>query len=170
MTMAAMKRRRTTRLAVTAAAMVGIGGFAVPSTGASAHRLRHVTYDAVLQPTGGTTPCEPTPPKRCVGTFENVITYSGGITGTSYAVGAAALAPDGLYRGTAIEQFSGTIAGCGTGTLIIQQTGTLDPATGRSEGSWTILPGAGSGDLATATGGDSNAVTGERGRAWIRCT
>ena len=98
-----------------------------------------------------------------------MITYTGGITGTSFAVGAAALAPDGIYRATAIEQFTGTIAGCGSGTVVIQQTGTLDPATGRSEGSWAIVPGAGSGDLATATGGSSRARRGERGKAWIRC-
>jgi hypothetical protein len=158
------------RLSVAAIAL-GIGGIAVPATSsvASAHRIRHVTYDAALQPTGGTAPCDPTTPARCAGTFENVITYSGGITGTSFAVGAAALAPDGVYRAMAIEQFAGTITGCGTGTVVIRQTGTLDPTTGRSEGSWAIVPGAGSGDLAKATGGSSRAVVGERGAAWIRC-
>jgi hypothetical protein len=158
------------RLSAAAVAAVAIGGLALPATSpASAHRIRHVTYDAVLQPTGGTAPCDPTMPTRCVGTFENVITYSGGMSGTSYAVGAAARAPDGIYRGTAIEQFSGTIAGCGTGTVIIHQTGTLDPATGRAGGSWTIVAGAGSGDLAETTGGSADAVVGEPGRAWIRC-
>ena len=124
------------RLSVAAIALVGIGGIAVPATSsvASAHRIRHVTYDAALQPTGGTAPCDPTTPARCAGTFENVITYTGGITGTSFAVGAAALAPDGVYRAMAIEQFTGTIAGCGTGTVVIRQTGTLDPDDGPLRG------------------------------------
>ena len=105
----------------------------------------------------------------CAGTFENVITYTGGITGTSYAVGAAAVAADGLYRGTAIEQFSGTIAGCGTGTVIIQQTGVLDPATGVSTGSWTMVPGTGTGDLTKIAGGSSKVTTGQPAKAWVRC-
>ena len=163
--------RTMRRLSVAAVALVGIGGAAVPGTSsvASAHRIRHVTYDAALQPTGGTAPCDPTTPARCVGTFENVITYTGGITGTSFAVGAAALAPDGIYRATAIEQFTGTIAGCGTGTVVIRADRHARPATGRSEGSWAIVAGAGSGDLATATGGSSHGRRGEPGKAWIRC-
>jgi hypothetical protein len=153
------------RLSAAAFAAIAIGGLAVPAASpATAHRIRHVTYEAVLQPTGGTAPCDPTMPTRCAGTFENVFTYSDEISGTSYAVGAAALAPDGIYRGVAIEQFSGTIAGCGTGTVTIQQTGTLDPATGEGTGSWTIVPGAGSGDLAATTGGSTGV-----GTAWIRC-
>jgi hypothetical protein len=159
------------RLSLAAIAVVGLGSLAAPATSsvASAHRIRHVTYQATLQPTGGTGVCDPTVPTRCAGTFENVITYTGGITGTSYAVGAAALAADGRYRGTAIEQFSGTIAGCGTGTVIIQQTGVLDPATGGSEGSWTIVPGTGTGDLTTVTGGSSNVTAGQPAKAWVRC-
>ena len=78
-------------------------------------------------------------------------------------------APDGIYRATAIEQFTGSMAGCGTGTVVIEQKGTLDPATGRSEGSWAIVAGAGSGDLATATGGSIHVAAGEPGKAWIRC-
>ena len=108
-------------------------------------------------------------PTGCVGTFENVITYTGGITGTSFAVGAAALGARRHLPGTAIEQFTGSIAGCGTGPSIIEQTGTLDPATGSSEGSWTIVAGAGSGDLATVTGGSIHVAAGEPGKAWIRC-
>ena len=108
-------------------------------------------------------------PTRCVGTFQNVITYTGDMTGTSYASGSAALAPDGIYRATAIEQFSGTIAGCGTGTMIIEQVGTLDPATGVADGSWRIVAGAGSGDLADATGGSVRTPLGTRTQAIVRC-
>ena len=162
-------RSATTRCLSVAA--VVLAGLATPSTAsvASGDGVRHINYDLSRQLTGGRAPCDPTTPGRCVGTFENVITYTGDVTGTSYAVGSAALAPDGIYRATAIEQFSGTITGCGTGTVIIQQIGTLDPATGRSDGSWTIVAGAGSGDLAETTGSSTGRGADTQGEAWIRC-
>jgi hypothetical protein len=169
-----MMRAMIQRAPVRPLLLVGVAalGLALPTTAAfgQSHRPHRITYTATLQPTGGRVSCDPTMPARCVGTFENVITYSGDMAGTSFASGSAALAPDGLYHGTAIEQFSGSVAGCGDGTMVIEQSGTLDPATGTSTGSWRIVPGAGSGDLASATGGSRHGRVGaQEQHAVIRC-
>ena len=83
---------------------------------------------------GGAQHCDPTTPNRCVHSFQNVWTYTGEITGTAYAAGTAALGSDGLFHAVAIEHFSGTVNGCGDGTLVIRQTGELDPVTGDVHG------------------------------------
>ena len=156
------------RVALTAIAATVL---AAPGTSEAdpGHRPRRVVYSVTRQLTGGDAPCDTTTPTRCVGTFQNLITYTGDMSGTSYASGSAALAPDGIYRATAIEQFSGSITGCGTGTLIIEQSGTLDPVTGADDGTWRIVPGTGTGDLANASGASARTRPGAPLRALIRC-
>jgi hypothetical protein len=48
--------------------------------------------------------------------------------------------------------FTGRVAGCGSGTLVIVETGYLDPATGATWGTWQITAGGGTGDLADVSG------------------
>jgi hypothetical protein len=101
---------------------------------------------------GGDFGCDPTDPTRCAGTFRNVRTLSGDFSGTTYQVGSAVRAPDGTYLGQALVQFTGSVAGCGSGTLLIEEAGVLDPATGHSWGTWTITSGHGTGDLTELSG------------------
>jgi hypothetical protein len=132
----------------------------------SQHRL---SYTASLQIVGGGVECDPTTPSRCIGSFQNLRTYTGGMTGTSYSAGTASLGSDGLYHGVAIELFTGSVDGCGDGTLVIRQIGDLDPTTGGGTGSWTIAADAGTGELAHASGGSVNGSASDESVAMIRC-
>ncbi len=69
----------------------------------------------------------------------------------------------------AIELFTGSVDGCGDGTLVISQIGDLNPTTGRGTGSWTIAADAGTGDLAHASGGSVNGSASNDTVAMIRC-
>ena len=136
------------------------------SSAGSQHRL---SYTMSLQAVGGGIDCDPTTPSRCIVSFQNVKTYTGGLTGTSYGSGTAALGSDGLYHAVVIERFSGSVSGCGEGTLIIRVADDFDPATGKAIGSWTIVADAGTGDLAHASGGSVNGSASDQPVAMIRC-
>ncbi len=163
----------TTRLRRLAVVTLGTIAFTLSTTTAGAdgppepqHRL---SFEVALQIVGGGQNCDPTTPSRCIGSFQNVRTYTGGMTGTSYSSGTAALGSDGLYHGVAIELFTGTVDGCGDGTLVIRQTGDLDPMTGGGTGSWTIVDDAGTGDLAHASGGSVKGSASDESVAMIKC-
>lgn len=147
--------RRACRLAATAAALllVAWGSQPVEAGDDGGHGTKHVRFTA-SDPAlvGGDFGCDPTDPTRCAGTFRNVRTLSGDFTGTTYQVGSAVLLPDGTYQGAAVVQFTGTVDGCGSGTLVIVEAGRLDPATGNSWGTWEITAGQGTGDLAELSG------------------
>jgi len=134
-----------------------------------AHRQHRLSYTVSEQRGGGGVDCDPTTPSRCIFSFQVLWTYSGEMTGTSYSSGTASLGSDGLYHAVAIERFSGSVAGCGDGTLIIRQTGELDPTTGEFTGSWTIVADAGTGDLSHASGGSVNGSARDEPVAMIRC-
>ena len=120
--------------------------------GGGAGDARQVAFASSFRVVGGQSPCDPTTPTRCAGTFETVRAYTGDFTGTSYLVGSAVKLPNGTYQGQDVAQFSGTIAGCGTGTVVMVEVGILDPATGGQRGTWTITAGQGTGDLARVSG------------------
>jgi Protein of unknown function (DUF3224) len=132
----------------------------------SQHRLN---YTMSLQAVGGGIDCDPTTPSRCIFSFQNVKTYTGDLTGTSYGSGTAALGSDGLYHAVVIERFSGSVNGCGDGTLITRVADDFDLATGEATGSWTIVAHAGTGDLAHASGGSVNGAARDEPVAMIRC-
>lgn len=149
---------RSRRLAATAAAVAVVA--AVAGAGpASADNVRSgrplsvtVTVGAPT-PVGGDFGCDPTDPARCVGTFRNVRTFSGDFNGTAYQVGAAAILPDGTtYQGAGVVLFTGSVKRCGTGTMLIVETGRLDAGTGAGSGTWEITAGQGTGDLANVSG------------------
>ena len=161
---------RTRRLAV---ATLGTIALTFSTTAAAAdgpsERQHRLSYTVSLEIVGGGVHCDPTTPTRCIGSFQNVRTYAGGLTGTSYSAGTASLGSDGLYHGVAVELFTGSVDGCGSGTLVIQQIGALDPIGDRSAGSWTIAADAGTGDLAHASGGSVNGSASDDTVAMIRC-
>ncbi len=83
-------------------------------------------------------------------------TLSGDLTGTTIAHSAGALVgTDFVASDTLI--FTGTVAGCGTGTLVFLSTGR-GSTTGTTTSTWTIAEGFGTGDLAHATGSGTTTV------------
>jgi hypothetical protein len=159
------------RLGITTAALLLVTGsqatMAAPLE-AGHNRSRQVRFTTTFETVGGDFGCDPTAPERCAGTFRTVRTYSGDLTGTAYVVGTAAPLVDGTYQGQDVAQFTGEVEHCGTGTLVMVETGTLDPATGETHGTWKIVAGQGTGDLADASGSGTADTTGQAvGR--IRC-
>jgi hypothetical protein len=160
----------TRRLAVVALGTIGLA-LSTTTAGAdgpaaSQHRL---SYTMSLQPVGGGIDCDPTTPSRCIFSFQNVKTYTGELTGTSYGSGTAALGSDGLYHAVVVERFTGTVSGCGEGTFITRVADDFDLATGKATGSWTIVAGSGTGDLQHASGGSVNGSASDDPVAMIRC-
>jgi hypothetical protein len=132
------------------------------------HGTRHVEFASTVQLVGVDSACDPTDPARCAGTYRNIRTFTGDLTGTAYVAGSAVLLGDGTYQGQDVAQFTGEVAGCGQGTLIMLEVGVLDPASGTDAGTWTIVAGRGTGDLAQTSGaGTGGSATGATGT--IRC-
>jgi hypothetical protein len=165
--------RRTRFLAVAIGALVTFSAepqFATarPPDG---HGTRSVTFTTRGETVGGDFGCDPTDPTRCAGTFRNVHTFAGDFVGTSYQVGSAVLLPDGIYHGQAVSTFTGTVAGCGSGTLVILETGLLDPSNGDSWGTWTIVRGEGTGELSELSGsGTADTRTSDPATGTVRCS
>lgn len=152
----------TRRAGMAAAALLLVSGtqatMAAPPGGGHGSRL--VEFASTFQIVGGDAGCDPTDATRCAGTFRNVRTYTGDLAGTAYVAGSAVLLADGTYQGQAVVQFTGDVAGCGSGTLLMVETGVLDPVSEGSSGSWTIVAGQGTGDLARTSGSGTTGPTG----------
>ena len=160
----------TRRLGITAGALLLVMGTqpTLADTPDGGHGSRHVEFDSTVQLVGGDSGCDPTDPARCAGTYRIIRTFSGDLTGTAYVAGSAVLLSDGTYQGQGVAQFTGEVAGCGQGTLLMLEVGILDPATGTDAGTWTIVAGRGTGDLvATSGAGSGDSTTGSTGT--IRC-
>jgi Protein of unknown function (DUF3224) len=144
----------TRRLGITAGTLLLVTGsqatLAAPSD--TGHGSRDVAYTTTAESVGGDFGCDPTDPVRCAGTYRIVRTFTGDLTGTAYVVGSAVLLGDATYQGQSVIQFTGEVEGCGQGTLVMLEEGVLDPASGGSRGTWTIVAGRGTGDLAGTTG------------------
>jgi Protein of unknown function (DUF3224) len=76
-------------------------------------------------------------------------TYSGDLAGTSETVWLMAYADDDHATFVGIERFTGSI-GDKDGTLVLQHVGTF--ADGAAKADLSVVEGAGTGDLAAATG------------------
>lgn len=72
------------------------------------------------------------------------------MTGTSISHSAGALVGSEYAAGDTLI-YTGTVAGCGTGTLVILSTGrgTID---GKGTSKWEVVDGLGSGELARLRG------------------
>jgi hypothetical protein len=156
--------------------LVGLAAVLVLSASSTAaarpdggHGTRHVHFTSTSQVVGGSVTCDPTAPTRCAGTFQSVRTFAGDIEGTAYVVGSAVLLRDGTYQGQDLAQFTGTIEGCGSGTLLMIDTGIFDPATADEHGTWTITAGQGTGDLAQVSGSGTADTRAGGATGAIRC-
>jgi Protein of unknown function (DUF3224) len=160
----------TRRVGITAGALLLATGTQVTSASppGPGHGSQPVEFTTTVQIVGGDAGCDPTDPARCAGTFRSIRTYAGDLTGTAYLVGSAVLLGDSTYQGQAVAQFTGQVEGCGSGTLIMLEAGVLDPVSGADRGTWSIVAGQGTGDLAGASGsGTAEAATGASGT--VRC-
>ena len=161
--------RHTCRLVGLAAVLVLITSGTAAARPDGGHGTRRVHFTSTTQFVGSASACDPTTPTRCAGTFQSVRTFGGDIQGTAYVVGSAVLLRDGTYQGQDVAQFTGTIEGCGRGTLLIIETGILDPATARERGTWTITAGQGTGDLARVSGSGTADTRAGGAAGAIRC-
>src|SRR5436190_8053778 len=59
--------------------------------------------------------------------------------------------PSGVTYGAAVETFTGTVKGCGTGSVSLYVFLTEDEG-GNTRLTWTVIEGAGTGDLAQLSG------------------
>jgi len=75
--------------------------------------------------------------------------YDGDIEGSSTTTWLMAYAPDGSATFVGLERIAGSLTGR-AGTLVLQHVGGY--ADGAAKATLTIVDGAGTGDLATATG------------------
>ncbi len=86
--------------------------------------------------------------------------FHGDIEGEGKARMLQALRPDGSATFVGHERVSATVAGH-RGTFVFQDVGTLSP-TGDVNGSWFVVPGSGTGELAGLRGeGSFAAAVGE---------
>ena len=94
--------------------------------------------------------------QHCMYPLTITATVSGDLTGTTISQSAGALVgTDFAASDTMI--FTGTVAGCGTGTLVFLSTGR-GSTTGTTTSTWTIAEGFGTGDLVHATGTGTTTV------------
>jgi hypothetical protein len=74
------------------------------------------------------------------------------LTGSAIGSGAGTAKASGGYSAVAFQLFTGSVVGCGTGTLAWIEVISSDNVADLS-GTWTIAEGTGTGDLASASGG-----------------
>jgi hypothetical protein len=166
-----MPVHRTTRFAASIAVLAlaitlgsSVGSFsqasaATPAEATNPHRAHRVTVHAhwenppdsfVLSP-----PCTQTEyiplTGLCHGTGAGNATITGSWQGTTTYVYGFVTTPANLTHITILETFTGTITGCGTGTMTYRLTGTVS-ATGTISDTWETVPDLGSGDLVNVTG------------------
>jgi hypothetical protein len=99
-------------------------------------------------------------------------TYEGDWVGTGIAVGAAAIGEGAHFGGPVLWLFAGTIEHCGSGTLVYAVIETGDAAAMSGKGTWQIIEGFGTGDLANVSGrgnGAGSVSEGSRFKGVIRC-
>jgi len=75
--------------------------------------------------------------------------YSGAIEGTSSVEYLMSYTVDGTASFVGLERISGSVEGK-AGTLVLQHTGSF--SEGKARSSWSVVPGSGTGDLASLRG------------------
>ncbi len=162
-------QRHARRLVTLTAVLLFVASTTAAARADGGNRTHHVEFASTVQIVGGDFGCDPTSPARCAGTFRTIRTFTGDLEGTAYVTGSAVLLGDGTYQGQGVAQFTGTVDGCGSGTLVMLETGILDPATGQERGTWSVTAGQGTGDLAQVSGSGSSDAGAEGTTGTIRC-
>jgi hypothetical protein len=130
-----------------------------------------ISYDAptLLAPACGSS-------GACVYPLSRTTTrVTGSFTGGTVSAGAGTPKKAGGSAGVAYQLFTGTVKGCGSGTLVWTEVTSSDDGT-NVLGAWTIRKGTGTAGLASVAGGgrftgktnaDGSGTAAARGR--IRC-
>jgi hypothetical protein len=163
-------RRLAATFAIGAATIVvvGAGGAragaaAIPTASSTTRRSVAVSADFQAPPDVVTfaEPCDAAKPIPtvgvCRGTSFGGATYTGTLQGTSQYQTAFTVPPSGVVYYVALETFSGTVAGCGTGSITVRDTGTIS-VTGQLHYKWEVVQALGTDGLTDVTG--HGAVTG----------
>jgi hypothetical protein len=127
---------------------------------------REVTFEApgAPIPTLLTSNCNPADADDCIlPTNFSPTEVTGDVWGTAFG-SAAVIARNGVYTGSSVVAFTGDVAGCGTGGLVMTTQGTTDPSTGETTGEWTFSEDGGTGELADVTGSGTSVVDAEGAR------
>jgi len=97
---------------------------------------------------------------QCAFPYANAGTLTGDIVGTAVGAGSAVIGTD-FASSVANAIVTATIAPCGSGTFVVRYFVVYDlhdVSAGRP-GMWQIVPGLGSGDLASLTGNGTFTIT-----------
>ncbi len=127
----------------------------VDAASSSSSRQLQAAYEQ--QPaTVGAPVCSP--PTSCVIPFSLLGVSTGDVEGTMAQAGAASILPDASLYANSTLKFTGTVTGCGAGTITMRSTGFN--RGGVTSGSIEIVEGSGTGGLASLTGTGS-VISGE---------
>ena len=88
---------------------------------------------------------------------------TGDLQGTYIASGVASVNATGQFAVARIDTFTGTIEGCGTGSITLRETEDLGPAPKPTR--WQVVDGFGTGDLAAVQGHGEGTGAADRRRA-----
>ena len=114
----------------------------------------HATSTTTEQPTIGQPICDAQ--QHCMYPLTTKDTVSGDLMGTSISNGAGALFGDKFAAGDTLI-FTGTVVGCGSGTMVLLGTGT-GSTTGKTVSNWIVAEGVGEGDLLRVHGGGTTSI------------
>jgi hypothetical protein len=108
----------------------------------------------------------------CLFPGSRTVTFSGDWEGTAVVSGSVSLRGTG-FAGSAVWLFSGTVEGCGTGTLhlSVREVGSVTGG-GSATGRWVVQKGFGSGELSDVTGGgrgSGSTAAGSEIQGKVRC-
>lgn len=154
------KRTPTLRRAMAFAAICSTAfiGSTVAGADAAATRTLRITATASAgQATTATPACDPV--GRCVVGWSNTADVVGGMTGEDRSFGSIVIDQATFqYSSTHLSLFTGTITGCGTGTVALHFP-LVDGGPAPFSGALEIRPGSGTGGLVGMTGEGTYRVT-----------
>jgi len=100
------------------------------------------------------------PSTRCVYPFTNTSSWAGDVTASQVQAGSGVLLPGLKVKATATSVVTGTVAGCPSGgEFSLTWESDLDLLTGGGTAHAYVIPGSGSGGLATIRGSLFGVVT-----------
>src|SRR5262249_9762082 len=106
-------------------------------------------------------------PPVCDSSFHCVSSFSfgqgapthGDLVGTFVVAGGGSLVGSTIQI-SSVETFNGTVSGCGTGTVLIRSDTHTNADFSGGGGTWSVVPGSGTGDLTNLVGGGTGDFTG----------
>lgn len=172
------RRAPVTSRSAWALAVLCLGLIATPSWAAGTHRVVqvHGTVHGTQPLSGSTTQCVQRggeyDPKGFPTSYSGVSEFHGTLEGEGTFCGwiPPTVNPDGTADYIETDTFTGTISGCGRGTLRYDVHGRIQPGYDPARNavpaleSWSVLAGSGTGGLAGVTGG------GRDDPAWVDLT